>query len=68
MLGIPAGPTAADGYVNATRMADIIAAVRLLPQFAGVMMWDDNYAQNNSNFQTQIKKILLQQHSSDTAH
>jgi len=58
MLGIPAGPKAGGGYVNATGMAKIIENVRKLPQFAGIMMWDDGYALQNDNFQIQIKKIL----------
>ena len=59
MLGIPAGPKAGDGYVNASRMAEIISVVRVLPAFAGVMMWDDDYAEANAHYQRQIKSILV---------
>jgi chitinase len=44
-LGIPASPSAAgSGYVNASRLREIILSVKKYNSFGGVMMWDSSQA------------------------
>jgi len=58
LLGLPGSRSAAgDGYVPADQIP--VAHLKTFPNFLGVMFWDVQAAQQNNNFQKQVKKVLL---------
>jgi len=57
MVGLPGSPKAADsGYVAPSNLP--ISQFKSYSNFAGIMFWDCQAAQNNNNFQDQIAAVL----------
>jgi len=57
LVGLPGSPSAADsGYVSPGSLP--VGKLKSFENFAGVMIWDVQAAEQNNNFQDGIKAVL----------